>query len=128
MIKISKLHKVSSFLSACACYSDQWQVQSKEVRDSVIEFLEEIDRADQLCGKALYDGKFNSFEKGYVEIVPVLENSRNAGRKKKRFSEDSIYRAFCQGVKEGRAISAMAKECGVSISTAFRWKKRMLEE
>lgn len=127
MIKISKLHKVSQFLSACACYSDQWQVQSKEVRDSVIDFLEEIDRADQLYGKAIYEGKVESFETGYVEIVPVLGNPRNAGRKKKDLNDDPAYRAFCQGIKEGRAVSIMAKECGISISTAFRWKKRVLE-
>lgn len=127
MIKISELHKVSTFLSACACYSSQWQVQDKETRESVIEFLEEIYRADQLYGKAVYDGKIESFKTGYVEIVPVLENPRNAGRKRKDLNSSPTYKAFCQGIKEGHAVSIMAKKCGVSISTAFRWKKRMLE-
>lgn len=127
MIKISDLHRVSSFLSTCACYSDQWQAQSKEVKDSVIDFLEEIDRADRLYGKAVYEGKIESFEVGYVEVVPVLENPRNAGRKKKDLNSSSAYKAFCQGIKEGHAVSIMAKKCGVSTSTAFRWKRRMLE-
>lgn len=127
MIKISELHRVSNFLSVYACYSSQWQVQDDETKESVIKFLEEIDKANQLHRKAVYDGKIESFKTGYVEIVPVLKNSRNAGRKKRDLDNSPTYKAFCQGIKEGHAVSIMAKKCGVSISTAFRWKKRMLE-
>lgn len=114
MISIENLCSVASLLNGMQM-DDDWIYQPEYLQAAVSEIVTEI--------QSLY-----SCDSGveYARIVPVVQNERKAGRKVKDFDGDSVYEKFCDGLRSGYSVSDMAKECCISTSTAFRWKKRML--
>lgn len=122
MIKFSDIQNVRAIVQARLSFDDGYE--TKDLLDSMSAFLEEMERLDSIT--------YGMYSKGYdmpnfVEIVPTFGNARNAGRKKKNLDEDPVYRLFCKDLSSGMSIRDVAKNCGISNSTAFRWKKRMLE-
>lgn len=114
MISIENLCSVAALLRTHEM-QEEWMYEPKYLQEAVSEMLVEI---EMLCSCD------SSVE--YAKIVPVVQNERKAGRKVKELDGDFVYEKFCNGLRSGRSVSDMAKECCISTSTAFRWKKRML--